>query len=1137
MQPIVVVLPTQKEVGSFAALLDDCFGAIGVFEPKAMIFPSFSCWGNDRFVNPVFSRRQRVAVLAALQEPSAPPIIVTTFAALAQGTTNPREFREEALMLNVGTEYDFESILARVEDLGYQKTARVEEEGFWAVRGGIIDVFPASEKDPLRFEFTGDELTSIRFFSTENQRTKKELSAIRICAATETVTSRENRKADTQTLFNCLLAQNINHHDRDGMMSAFSQGLRFSGFDMFAPIFRREQASLLDHLDGKTLFFFPKSIEQCAHAYAEFLAQNQAAYLRDIEAKRPAIPPIEHFANEAIVESRIHSDFDVFEFGNPFDHGTGPVLRLEGKVSIPGAPNLKQEDKDRFAKWVAVFKEIRKDGAGSVAILVRTKENSERVVNLLNHHRLHSEIRENLFSEISTGNFAGSGIFVGRGFLNSHLWLAEAELLIVTEEDLFGVIRKKKKSAPSRLRNYLSSFRDLKVSDLVVHLSHGIGRYLGMTCLTLAGGAGDYLVLEYANNDKIYLPVEKLNLLQRYGSSSDTERSAPLDKLGSQSWSNRKARVKQIIADMAEKLLKIQAKRYLARAHVYGAPGEAYAQFEEDFPYQETDDQLKVLAEIDSDLRSDRLMDRLVVGDVGFGKTEVALRAALRAVLEGLQVLVLVPTTVLCYQHFQTFRNRLSKHGVEVAQVNRFVKGPVLKETIEGLKAGRVDVVIGTHRLLSKDVVPKRLGLLIVDEEQRFGVTHKERIKEMRTNADVLTLTATPIPRTLHMAMVGLRQISIIASPPDDRLSIKTYISKFDALLMKDAIDHEIRRGGQVFFVHNRVENIDEMANFVRKLRPETEVRIAHGQMGENELEEVILDFIEQKFSVLVCTTIIESGIDMPNVNTLIVLRADMFGLAQLYQLRGRVGRSNVQAYAYFFTPDSEKITEEAARRLEVLAANQDLGSGFQIASHDLEIRGAGNLLGAEQSGQVNAVGIELYTEMLESVIRGLRGEQAKEKHEIELKTGISAVIPVSYIESERDRLNAYKTMFSAEKRDDLDELRESISDQYGLLPPEMLRLFKIAEIRRILRGINAVHMIPGTNQFFEIKYGSLSEQQIANMIAIVAEQPEKYRLLSDYRLVLSIKAISNSAPTAVQDGLLDGILELLEPLTVRLEV
>ena len=496
---------------------------------------------------------------------------------------------------------------------------------------------------------------------------------------------------------------------------------------------------------------------------------------------------------------------------------------------------------------------------------------------------------------------------------------------------------------------------------------------------------------------------------------------------------------------------------------------------------------------------------------------------------------MLVPTTVLCYQHYRTFSERLKQVGVSVGQVNRFVDSASTKRALTGLESGSLDILVGTHRILSGDIKPKKLGLIIVDEEQRFGVTHKEKLKQMRAGADVLTLTATPIPRTLHMAMLGLRDISLIATPPNDRVAIKTYVSRFDETLIKEAIEREVQRGGQVFFVHNRVQDIEEVRTFIKSLVPSIEVRVGHGQMREHQLEQVIVDFIEQKFPVLVCTTIIESGIDMPNVNTLIVNQADRFGLAQLYQLRGRVGRSPQQAFAYFLTSGEERLSEDSKRRLEVIAAHQELGAGFQIASHDLEIRGAGNLLGGEQSGHAAEIGLELYTEMLDEAIAEIRGQVRREKVDTEIKIPISALIPNTYIESENHRLQFYKSLFSAETDEDIQAIRQEVHDRYGLPPPEFQRLLRVARLKRLLRVIGATTLSSSIKGFFELKFGSLSERQIDKIAGIEKKQPKKYRLSPDYKLYVYAN-VPGRPDTAQQDQMLTDLISLLEPIAHEIE-
>ncbi|MEZ4744037.1 MAG: transcription-repair coupling factor [Bdellovibrionota bacterium] len=1127
---IICILPTAKNLSPWLHFFEDTISDLNIPNSRLGMFPSYSLWGADRLINPISTRKQRMMALSIARDKSSLGIILTTLPALAQQTISLEEFEQASLTLNVGDDYDQDDLIEKLYDLGYQKTSKVTEEGTWTIRGGILDIFPLNYESPLRMEFFADTLESARFFSIENQRSKKEISSVSIVPACEALTPAQKRQEDAQKLYDVLLEQEIPHEDRDGMMATFMQGYHFAGFDVFTPIFRSNSSSLLDYIPNQVELIFPRTMKNCIASAEEYYQEKEEAWLRDQQAKRATLSPSKHFLPFDQIENKLINEFHSFELGNPLESNQKRQIRLEGKATLAEAPiktNTTAND-ENFKNWIKTIANKLKAQSSCIALLVRGEESAQNTKSLLEHYNLSPQIQSDLLAHIARGNWQQKGIYIGQGHLDSHLWIDETELLILSEDELLGTTKTKRKSAPKRLRNYLSSFKDLKINDLVVHLSHGIGRYLGMTTLEVAKIPSDFLILEYAGKDRIYLPVDKLNLLQRYSSSS--EKTAPLDKLGGQSWTKRKSRVKKAIKDMADDLLKLQAKRELSRPHVYSLPGESYLKFEEEFPYQETEDQIRVLEDVEADLTSAKLMDRLIVGDVGFGKTEIAIRTCYRAVLEGFQVLVLVPTTILCYQHFQNFSQRLSKHGVNVRQMNRFVKGKELKETVDGLKSGAVDIVIGTHRLLSKDIIPKRLGLLIVDEEQRFGVAHKERIKVMRANADILTLTATPIPRTLHMAMLGLREISVIATPPSDRLAVRTYISKFDEQLIKEAIETELGRGGQVFYVHNRVQDIDEVATFVRSLVPSIEIRTAHGQMNETQLEKVTMDFIEQKFSVLICTTIIESGIDMPNVNTIIVNRADQFGLAQLYQLRGRVGRSSVQAYAYLFTPPTEQISVEAEQRLTAIATHQELGSGFHIASHDLEIRGAGNLLGAEQSGQITAIGIELYTDMLDSVIKEMRGEISQEKQEIEFKINISAIIPINYIESESERLSIYKDMFSADTAEELHEIKTSLKDQYGACPPELVRLFAIAHIKRTLREINATSLAPGKTGMFELKFGSLTEEQINKIIEISKEQPQNYHLLSDYTLILAVGAPKDHSISS-QEDILKNIRSLLEPL------
>jgi transcription-repair coupling factor (superfamily II helicase) len=768
---------------------------------------------------------------------------------------------------------------------------------------------------------------------------------------------------------------------------------------------------------------------------------------------------------------------------------------------------------------------------GTVVILGHYEDQLNRLANLLENRGIKSRAESRIYSRLLAGDLTPACTYVGIGEIASYQWYADINTLIIPERLFFGTSVRKPRKTSAKLRNLISSFRDLKVGDLIVHVTHGIGRYRGMESLAVGGTPSDFLLLEYAGGDRLYLPVDKLNLLQKY-QSADHSTSA-IDRLNSQAWEKRKSGVRKAVKDMAEKLLRIQAERKLKGGFRYSAPGEDYFKFEAEFPYEETEDQLRAIADVNHDLSMGNSMDRLICGDVGFGKTEVALRAAFRVVLDHRQVMVLVPTTVLCYQHYRTFHGRLSHLGARVAQINRFVSPNEAKEILAQFARGEIDVLIGTHRLLSKDIKPKLLGLLVVDEEQRFGVSHKEKLKEIRANCDVLTLTATPIPRTLHMAVLGLRDISIITTPPTDRRFVKTYLARFDEHLIRNAIEFEMQRSGQVFFVHNKVEDIQEIAKFIKTLVPSARIAVGHGQMAENTLEEVIVDFLEHRYDVLVCTTIIESGIDMPNVNTLIANDADRFGLAQLYQLRGRVGRSDRQAYAYFLSKDPDRLSDDARKRLEVLLAHQELGSGFQIASHDLELRGAGNLLGGEQSGKIAEVGLELYTQMLDAAINEIRtGKQSSELSDIEIKLPFALAIPDSYIPDESNRLQTYKALFSANDVDEIDAIRREINDRYGKIPDALQSLTKVAELKYHLRVIGAQSFSLRKDSVAEIRFGSIPQETIKAIMDAASAQPRRLNLGQDFRLQVHLaeeRVRNNPKPHL----LLDGIIALLLPISL----
>jgi transcription-repair coupling factor (superfamily II helicase) len=1125
---LIIVLPSPRDLTIWMQFFEanGCNSSSG---PLCTVLPFFSSFGNDRFIDHGATQKSRMFSLSQLFDSTVPQIVLTTMRGLLQKTLSMDLFHKTEINLSVELEYDQEQLVQAVADLGYVQASVVDEEGKFSVRGGIFDIFPLNSLAPIRVEFIGDSISSIREFDVQSQRSKSSKKSCRIGLAHEWYAPSGSRKVDAQKVYNHLLDQNIPQADRDGMINQFLNGLFFNGIDMFAPFLRESSRTAMDLAsESGARFFYPRTLNQCLKDYLDFFDELTKNRESDIARERSVVDVELHFSEASVEESSLPMHSYV-EFGNPFVTDEARHFRMESRLVVEKAPPLSQSASVMFDRWIDVILDSLQAGT-KVGILFVGDDQRERIENLLNHRNLPFSFKKDLLRTVLQSDVDPVGIYLSQGDLASHIQISDSGWLLLPDHNLFGSRPRTKKTGSRKLQNYLSSFADLKPGDLVVHVMHGIGKYNGLTNLSIGGASSDFLVIEYAGADKIYLPVDRLSLLQRYTSGGEASSTHTLDRLGTQTWEKRKSKAKGAAKDMAAELLSLQAKRAVADAPHFSAPEDSYLKFEASFPYEETEDQLKAIMDVESDVRSARAMDRLVCGDVGFGKTEVALRAAFRSVLEGYQVLVLVPTTVLCYQHYRTFADRLTNFGVTCAYVNRFVKGVDEKSAIEGLNRGTVDILIGTHRLLSKDIKPKRLGLLIIDEEQRFGVTHKEKLKHLRSGAHVLTLSATPIPRTLHLAMVGLRDISLIATPPQERIAIKTYVSRFDDELIKDAIQSEIRRGGQVFFVHNRVEDIEEVASYLKRLIPNIEVRVGHGQMREHQLEKVILDFVEHKFPVLLCTTIIESGIDMPNVNTLIVNRADRFGLAQLYQLRGRVGRSSRQAYAYFLTPAVETLTEDAQKRLDILSAFQELGAGFQIASFDLEMRGAGNLLGGEQSGHASTVGLEMYTQMLDEAIAEVRGESVRQRRDTEIKIPVNAFIPVSYIAAERHRLHMYKSIFGCESDGELRQLRDDLRDRYGEEPPEVQLLFLVARLKMRLASMNAVRLSAGKG-VYEIVFGVLDNLFIDRLMKAVKFHPETYQLAPDNRLLIKGETTAGG-PINRQEEMLTALLSKIIPLS-----
>jgi transcription-repair coupling factor (superfamily II helicase) len=915
-------------------------------------------------------------------------VIVASAAGMLPRISPPPRMLDAAVELRVGSEIEPQRLADLLIDGGFTREDPVEEHGAFAIRGGIVDVFPATATEPVRIEFVGDMVETLRRFDPATQRSAGPTDNVQLVPARD-------------------------RFDDDGSLVSivdFMAAVPGGGHWLIS-----EMEDVRQHVD--------KLREQLENSYHEARARGQVA----------SLPPAEAFVDWDALSARVASAPRLEEL----------AIDERGVHQVSCQPAM--EFRSRIADWVADIRRARGRGA-TVVVVTESAGRAERTIEILHDYDIIAvpvERSEDAYS---------AAVLVARGTLSKGFWLEDAGLQVYAETDVFEEERRGPEQRRSLARTFLSDLRDLKVGDLVVHVDHGIGEFVGLKQLAtgarsaIASGSDiqEFLELRYHGDDKLFVPVERLDLIQKYTGGS----RPPLDRLGGTSWEKAKTRVKKAMRDMAEELLKLYAQRRAVPGHAFPADTHWQEEFEGAFPYEPTPDQATAIADVKRDMETATPMDRLLCGDVGYGKTEVAMRAAFKAVLDAKQVAFLAPTTVLAFQHLQTLRDRFAAFPVVIDMVSRFRTKQETKEVLDRLSAGRVDIIVGTHRLLSKDVRFKDLGLLVVDEEQRFGVAHKERIKQMRKRVDVLTMTATPIPRTLNMSLVGIRDMSIIETPPKDRLSIQTNVVKFDAPVIERAIRSELARGGQVYVVHNRVESIFSIGNLLQRLVPEARMAIGHGQMGEEELERAMLGFVEGRFDILLATTIVENGLDIPNANTIIINRADRYGLAQLYQLRGRVGRSDRAAYAYLLIPPQESLSPVARKRLAAIKEFSDLGSGFRVAALDLEIRGAGNLLGGEQSGHIEAVGFEMYTKLLEETIRELRGEELEEETRATVNLRIDLKIDPGYIHDMNQRLMIYRKVASARTEQDLAAVLEEVRDRYGPPPASVLNLAEYGRIR-----------------------------------------------------------------------------------------
>ena len=990
---------------------------------------------------------QRIEGLYRLKHAVSPIVIATPESAL-QRVLPPDSLESAVENLVEGDDVDLIDLGTRLTDWGYRRRPLVEDRGELAIRGGLIDVFVTGATDPIRVELLGDTIESIRSFDPRSQRRLANHEEVLILPATELplhlrTDSRRLRQVDERAR-----ELEIPRADRLALVESLREGGDFPGLESLAPLFS-ERVGLPAYLPEDTLVVLDDPVSLRA-------------------ASREVWESIEVHEQQAQTDRRLHPEAtQLYCAPEELSGMLAPFaqLTLEGLDVSPEAaarPHAKMpfairgrrvaHEENGFALLVERIRAWEVQGL-RVALVVGSTVQAERLRQILESEDLPVGFAAgSLAEELEARDVPGT--FIVEGELSESIELPADRLVCLAETNLFGEHRRsrRRKQVALTLDQVMKSLSELKPGDFIVHLDNGIGRYHGLTHLSVAGSEGDYLHLEYHGGDKLYLPVDRVNLVQKYVGGDGTR--PQLAKLGSGTWEKVKEKTKESILSMTRELLSLYSTRQRSAGYAFSTGDPYFQEFAARFPFEETPDQERAIEEVLGDLASSKPMDRLVCGDVGYGKTEVAMRATFAVAMAGKQVAVLVPTTVLAQQHTESFRKRFEGYPVEIETMSSFRNRKQNTETVKAIRAGRVDVVIGTHRLLSADVEFANLGLLIVDEEHRFGVRDKERIKQMRQLVDVLTLTATPIPRTLEMSLSGIRNLSVIETPPVDRQAIRTYVSRSDDHVIREAILRELHRDGQVFFVHNRVQTIQALHDRLRAIVPEAKIRVGHGQMKAHELERVMLGFMEHEFDILLCTAIVESGLDIPNANTIFIDRADTFGLAQLYQLRGRVGRSPARAYAYLLVPPERVLGRDAQKRLQVLRELDELGGGFKIAAHDLEIRGAGNLLGKQQSGHITEVGFELYTSMMEDAVRELRGEVVTETIEPEIQIGASVYIPDTYMEDVNQRLVWYKRLAAIRESGDRQKLAEELQDRYGPMPPIVESLLDVMELRRRMKDL-----------------------------------------------------------------------------------
>jgi transcription-repair coupling factor (superfamily II helicase) len=1093
--PIVFVardgqrLPAITEALAFAAP-----------ELPVLEFPAWDCLPYDR-VSPgsdaAARRLDALAAMIALQQKPHRAVILTTANAVLQRIPPASVIEAQTFHARASGQVEMNQLIARLENSGFERVATVRDVGEFAVRGGILDLYAPGTPEPLRLDFFGDTLESIRAFDVATQRTTGQRKTLTLQAMSEVALTPETISRFRRSYIEAFGAPARD----DGLYAAVSEGRRFAGMEHWLPFFYEKLDTVFDFVPGAAVVFDHLAREALAERHTLILDYYEArkrgaeGALKDAVPYKPVPPALLYLSPDDVGGSL--ADRSAIEL-TPFDTPETSETRVYHAGSKHGRTFAEERADPNANVFDAVVKHISAVRSGKQRVVVAgwTEGSLDRLTQILDEHHLGNLKRVATLAEVEALEPGQAGLAV----LPLETGFAAKKFIVVAEQDILGdrLVRRSKKR--KRAADFISEVASLAAGDIVVHADHGIGRFIGLRTIEAMGAPHDCVEIHYAGDDRLFLPVENIELLSRYGSDSA---EANLDKLGGGAWQSRKARLKRRLLEMAGQLIRIAAERQMRAAPAMNPAEGLYGEFAARFPYEETDDQQNAIDSVVDDLGAGKPMDRLICGDVGFGKTEVALRAAFIAAMEGFQVAVVVPTTLLARQHFKTFSQRFAGLPVRVRQASRLVGAKELAETKKGIADGTVDIVVGTHALLGASISFRNLGLLIIDEEQHFGVKHKERLKDLKTDVHVLTLSATPIPRTLQLALTGVRELSLIATPPVDRLAVRTFISPFDPLVIRETLLRERYRGGHSFYVVPRISDLAEIHLFLQESVPELKVGVAHGQMAAGELDDIMNAFYDGQYDVLLSTTIVESGLDIPTANTLIVHRADMFGLAQLYQLRGRVGRSKVRAYALFTLPANRKLTDTADRRLKVLQSLDTLGAGFQLASHDLDIRGAGNLLGEEQSGHIKEVGFELYQQMLEEAVAEVKdsGDVADSGWSPQIAIGTAVMIPEGYVPDLQLRLALYRRLGELETPEEIDAFGAEMIDRFGSLPQEVEHLLKIVYIKALCRKANVEKLDAGPKGVV-VHFRKREFADPAGLVRFIAEQGSLAKIRPDQSVV-----------------------------------